>query len=147
MNKQTEALKMAIEAMERAEEIDWELNSLHVLNILQAIKACKEALAQPAQEHICGDRPAIADRQVTLQSNNIVRDKQGTIIGHLVKSRDELIEKAREEGRELERRKQPAQEPLYFALTKDHTWLSITEQQYDKLNPDYRMKVCTYENT
>ena len=41
----------------------------------------------------------------------------------------------------------PLREPLYFALTKDHTWISITEQQYDKLNPDYRMKVCTYENT
>ena len=47
MTKQTEALRMAIEAMERAEEVDWELNSLHVLNILQAIAACKEALEQP----------------------------------------------------------------------------------------------------
>jgi len=47
-----EALKMAIEAMERAEEVDWELNSIHVLNILQAIQACKEALEQPAQEPV-----------------------------------------------------------------------------------------------
>lgn len=51
-NQTQEALKMAIEAMERAEEVDWELNSLHVLNILQAIQACKEALAQQAQEPV-----------------------------------------------------------------------------------------------
>lgn len=50
MSKTQEALKMAIEAMECAEEVDWELNSLHVLNILQANKACKEALAY-MQEH------------------------------------------------------------------------------------------------
>ena len=50
MNKTQEALKMAIEAMECAEEVDWELNSLHVLNILQANKACKEALAELEQQ-------------------------------------------------------------------------------------------------
>lgn len=29
----------------------------------------------------------------------------------------------------------------YFGLTRDHTWLSINEEQYNKLKPDYRM-VC-----
>lgn len=39
---------------------------------------------------------------------------------------------------------QPAQEPMYFALTKDHTWLSITEKQYNNLKPEYKMKCYTH---
>lgn len=30
---------------------------------------------------------------------------------------------------------------LYFALTKDHTWLSITEKQYNVLDETHRMMV------
>ena len=43
--------------------------------------------------------------------------------------------------REDEREKQ--QEPLYFGLTPDHTWLSTTEAEYNKLKEKYRMKVYT----
>ena len=32
-------------------------------------------------------------------------------------------------------------DPLYFAMTKDHTWLSITEKQYNVVDPEFRMKV------
>lgn len=64
MTKQTEALKMAIEAMERAEEVDWELNSLHVLNILQAIQACKEALALSEKQHTFPDKKQPAQKPV-----------------------------------------------------------------------------------
>ena len=39
-------------------------------------------------------------------------------------------------GYELE---QPVQEPYYFGLTHDHTWLSIDKKQYDKLKPESRM--------
>lgn len=28
----------------------------------------------------------------------------------------------------------------YYALTRDHTWLSVDEEQYNKLDPAYRMK-------
>lgn len=35
------------------------------------------------------------------------------------------------------------QEPLYFGLTQEHTWLSTTEAEYNKLNEKYRMKVYT----
>ena len=31
------------------------------------------------------------------------------------------------------------QEPDYFGLTHDHTWLSIDKKQYDKLKPEGRM--------
>lgn len=34
---------------------------------------------------------------------------------------------------------QPVQEPDYFGLTHDHTWLSIDKKQYDKLKPECRM--------
>ena len=37
--------------------------------------------------------------------------------------------------------KQAEQEPDYFGLTHDHTWLSIDKKQYDKLKPEGRM-VC-----
>jgi hypothetical protein len=32
-------------------------------------------------------------------------------------------------------------EPNYYGLTKDHTWLSISHEQYIKLKPNMR-KVC-----
>ena len=35
--------------------------------------------------------------------------------------------------------KQAEQEPDYFGLTHDHTWLSIDKKQYDKLKPEGRM--------
>ena len=34
---------------------------------------------------------------------------------------------------------QAEQEPDYFGLTHDHTWLSIDKKQYDKLKPEGRM--------
>jgi hypothetical protein len=34
---------------------------------------------------------------------------------------------------------EPVQEPNYFGLTKDHTWLSVSKEQYDKLKPQGRM--------
>ena len=34
---------------------------------------------------------------------------------------------------------QAEQEPNYFGLTHDHTWLSIDKKQYDKLKPEGRM--------
>ena len=34
---------------------------------------------------------------------------------------------------------QEEQEPNYFGLTHDHTWLSIDKKQYDKLKPEGRM--------
>ena len=34
---------------------------------------------------------------------------------------------------------QAEQEPDYFGLTHDHTWLSIEKKQYDKLKPEGRM--------
>lgn len=47
MNTQAEALQMAIEQIKWAEHLhDWHDG------LLDALKACKEALAQPAQEHI-----------------------------------------------------------------------------------------------
>lgn len=30
-------------------------------------------------------------------------------------------------------------EPSYFGLTNDHTWLSVSKEQYDKLKPQGRM--------
>lgn len=35
------------------------------------------------------------------------------------------------------------QEPMYFGLTHDHTWLSVTPSCYKKLKPEMRMKVYT----
>lgn len=32
------------------------------------------------------------------------------------------------------------QEPMYFALTKNHTWMSVTEKDYECFKPEYRMK-------
>ena len=37
----------------------------------------------------------------------------------------------------------PEQEPMYFGLTHDHTWLSVTPSCYKKLKPEMRMKVYT----
>ena len=34
---------------------------------------------------------------------------------------------------------QAEQEPNYFGLTHDHTWLSIDKKQYDKFKPEGRM--------
>ena len=39
----------------------------------------------------------------------------------------------------IELKKQAEQEPDYFGLTHDHTWLSIDKKQYDKLKPEGRM--------
>ena len=38
---------------------------------------------------------------------------------------------------------QAEQEPKYFGLTHDHTWLSIDKKQYDKLKPEGRMACYT----
>ena len=35
-------------------------------------------------------------------------------------------------------------EPSYFGLTNDHTWLSIDEKYYKKLKPTHRMKCYTH---
>jgi len=32
-------------------------------------------------------------------------------------------------------------EPMYFGLTNDGTWLSITQEQYENLKPEGRLKV------
>ena len=37
------------------------------------------------------------------------------------------------------RQAEPVVEPSYFGLTKDHTWLSVSKEQYDKLKPKGRM--------
>ena len=52
----------------------------------------------------------------------------------------------------IELQKQAEQEPDYFGLTHDHTWLSIDKKQYDKLKPEGRMTcyatpVCTKDLT
>ena len=39
---------------------------------------------------------------------------------------------------------QAEQEPMYFLLTDDHTWLSISKKTYDGLLPNYRMKCYTH---
>ena len=48
MNKQTEALKMAIEVLEHGSNLEL----VKVADIRKALKACKEALEQPAQEPV-----------------------------------------------------------------------------------------------
>jgi hypothetical protein len=35
-------------------------------------------------------------------------------------------------------------EPSYFGLTNDHTWLSVDEEYYKKLKPTHRMKCYTH---
>jgi len=35
-------------------------------------------------------------------------------------------------------------EPSYFGLTNDHTWLSVDEDYYKKLKPTHRMKCYTH---
>ena len=35
-------------------------------------------------------------------------------------------------------------EPSYFGLTNDHTWLSIDAEYYKKLKPTHRMKCYTH---
>ena len=37
------------------------------------------------------------------------------------------------------RQAEPVVEPSYFGLTKDHTWLSVSKEEYDKLKPQGRM--------
>lgn len=56
MNKQTEALKMAIEAIEYQDNLttddsstDWNCSRIE---LHKALQACKEALEQPAQEPV-----------------------------------------------------------------------------------------------
>ena len=57
MNKQTEALKTAIEALEDANNVvfqEWSIEGEYN----DAIQACKEALEQPAQEQVaCNSEP------------------------------------------------------------------------------------------
>jgi hypothetical protein len=38
-------------------------------------------------------------------------------------------------------------EPSYFGLTNDHTWLSVDEGYYKKLKPTHRMKCYTTPQT
>jgi len=47
-----EALKMAIEAMETADAIVWEFGGVAYEKLQEALKICKEALKQPAQEPV-----------------------------------------------------------------------------------------------
>ena len=35
-------------------------------------------------------------------------------------------------------------EPSYFGLTNDHTWLSVDAEYYKKLKPTHRMKCYTH---
>jgi hypothetical protein len=36
---------------------------------------------------------------------------------------------------------QPTQEPLYFGLTLEHTWLSVSEEIYNTMADENRMEV------
>jgi hypothetical protein len=37
---------------------------------------------------------------------------------------------------------EPEQEPGYFALTKDHTWISVTKKQYDDIKDSGHKMAC-----
>ena len=51
-----------------------------------------------------------------------------------------FFDDAEQELAKLEQQAEPVQaEPSYFGLTKDHTWLSVSKEQYDKLKPKGRM--------
>ena len=41
---------------------------------------------------------------------------------------------------ELKKAEPLKQEPMFFGLTEDHTWLSITESHFNKLKQEARMK-------
>ena len=56
----------------------------------------------------------------------------------IIDSQDKIIEALDILNRELAA---PEQEPMYFGLTNDCTWLSITQEQYEKLKPEGRLKV------
>ena len=69
MNKQIEALKMAIEALE-----DWDAG--HPICTSDLLQACKEALEQPAQEPVAWRNPNDDDRRHAFMWNTDARDKE-----------------------------------------------------------------------
>jgi hypothetical protein len=103
MNKQTKALKMAVEALEDAQKCLMGHLSLEKLPYVEEINACKEALEQPAQDYVlickkCGDELGI----------EYVPDEESKM----------TYEQGFDHGYEAHRAEQPAQEPVAWGNPK-----------------------------
>jgi hypothetical protein len=55
---------------------------------------------------------------------------------------DKKAENARELGLDYEPL-EAKHEPEYYGLTKDHLWMSISKEHYDRLKPEFRMACYT----
>lgn len=111
MNKQTEALKMAIEAMSCISQSRGD-------PLLKAIRACKEALEQEERTQRtmhCGT----ADAFIAMDDEH---------------KRRWFVQSLRESQRRKELEdmlEQPAQEPVYF-ISGDTGWEQVSKERYDK---------------
>ena len=128
MNKTTEALKLAEEALSfYVEDFDCAADVI-------ALAAIREALADHGEQNLTMVAEPVSVDAVNTPEKCV--DETGNNQHEPVKQEPVAWEHF---GIPSVNGKQAEKEPYYFGLTHDHTWLSIDKKQYDKLKPEYRM--------
>ena len=136
LSKTTEALKLAEEWLENY--------GVEGTKSVAGIK-CTEALAA-IREALTGDKLSPTDHSG--DANEMVSEPLQEPVGWINEDElpeyypyDEMFQASRIiDGVRMFPNVKMSDRSMFYGLTKDHTWLSITESQFNKLKPEARMK-------
>jgi hypothetical protein len=113
------------------------------MNNIETMKLALEALETVTKEMLTL-RDELAERGGRPQANEFHQRLWDSSHKAYVETAIPTAEALRQAINAAEQREQAQQaEPDYYGLTKDHLWMSITKDHYDRLKPEFRMACYT----